>query len=395
MLTEAGCKQRRERLWRAVPERVEWLLISDPRHVQYLCNFLVNPLSFSHGERALLLLERDRGATLLGDNFTLRSAADQPHVDEEIAEPWYDHKHSVINRDHALQRSLQKISDRLYGRPGAVEAEWLPLGVWEVLAVDHESHSVTQEAIDLKASKHRRGIDLGTLLRSQRRNKLADEIELLKVCMRAGAAGQARAREVIREGISEFELYREVQFAALAEAGRPGLVYGDFRAATRDKPKQGGLPTDYCLQSGDLFVLDYSVMLCGYRSDFTNTLAVSEPTAEQQQLFEICLAGMRAGEACLKPGVRAADVHKAVKQPFLDANRGDAFMHHAGHGLGLGHPEAPILVPASEDILEAGDVITLEPGAYVEGIGGMRIEHNYLITSNGYERLSQHDISLK
>ena len=393
MLTQAGCEQRRQRLWNSVPERVEWLLVADPRHVQYLCNFLVQPLSFSHGERALLLLERDRGATLLGDNFTVRSAASTPYIDEEVIETWYDHKHSVINRDHALLNALKKVSERLYGRAGAVEAEWLPVGAWEALAADHESHSTSQEAGDLQ--KKRRSVDLGTLLRSLRRNKAADEIALLKHCMQAGAAGQARAREVIREGISELELYLEVQQAALKAAGRPGVVYGDFRAATLTKPKQGGLPTDYCLQKGDLFVLDYSVMLGGYRSDFTNTLAVSEPSAAQQELFGICQAAMAAGEKTLKAGVAAAEVYRAVKQPFIDADKSDAFTHHAGHGLGLGHPEAPILVPESTDALEVGDVITLEPGGYIEGVGGMRIEHNYLITAEGYERLSQHEISLR
>ena len=392
MLTEAGCKQRRERLWNAVPDKVEWLLVADPRHVQYLSNFMVNPLSFSSGERALLLLERDRGATLLGDNFTLKSGADTAHVDEQVAAPWYDHKHSVINRDHALLNALKSVADRLYGHNGAVEAEWLPLGAWEVLAADHESHSTSQEAVDVKRREN--AVDLGTVIRSLRRNKAADEIALMKVCMAAGEAGQKRAREIVKEGISEFEIYREVQQAAIAAAGRPGLVYGDFRACTPSNPKQGGMPTDYKLQNGDIFVLDYSVMLCGYRSDFTNAIAVGEPTEGQRELFAICQAGMKAGEEKLKAGAKFADVYKAVQQPFVDAGKADAFPHHAGHGLGLGHPEAPILVPASEDTLEVGDVVTLEPGAYVEGVGGMRIEHNYLITESGYERLSNHEISL-
>ena len=206
--------------------------------------------------------------------------------------------------------------------------------------------------------------------------------------------GQKRAREIVKEGISEFEIYREVQQAAIAAAGRPGLVYGDFRACTPSNPKQGGMPTDYKLQNGDIFVLDYSVMLCGYRSDFTNAIAVGEPTEGQRELFAICQAGMKAGEEKLKAGAKCADVYKAVQQPFVDAGKADAFPHHAGHGLGLGHPETPILVPASEDTLEVGDVVTLEPGAYVEGVGGMRIEHNYLITESGYERLSNHEISL-
>lgn len=392
MLTKEGCQKRRERLWGNVPEHLEWLLIADPRHVQYLSNFMVQPLSFSLGERCLLLLERDRGATLLGDNFSVRSAAAEAHVDHEVIEPWYDHKHSVINRDHALFNAVKQVSERLYGRSGSVEAEWLPVGAWEVLASDRESHSVSGESD--KKNKCSTSLDLGTTLRSMRRSKDPDEIELMKVCMKAGAAGQARAREVIREGISEFEIYREVQKAAIAAAGRPGLVYGDFRACTPTSPKQGGLPTDYKLQAGDLFVLDYSVVLCGYRSDFTNTFAVTEPTEGQKELFAICQAGMKAGEETLKAGVSCAEVYKKVKQPYLDAGKGDVFTHHAGHGLGLGHPEAPILVPESTDTLQAGDVVTLEPGAYEEGTGGMRIEHNYLITETGYERLSQHEIAL-
>ena len=145
MLTKEGCLARRERLWNAVPDGTEWLLIADPRHIHYLSNFWVHPLSFSGGERGLLLLERANGATLLADNFTLRSAAGEPIVDREVVEDWYDHRHSVINRDHALLTALKLIADRLYGRPGAVEAEWLPLGAWEVLGLDQESHSISRE----------------------------------------------------------------------------------------------------------------------------------------------------------------------------------------------------------------------------------------------------------
>src|SRR5690606_4917058 len=127
-LTKTGCQRRRERLWQTVGEDIEWLLIADPRHVQYLANFWVQPLSFSGGERGLLLLERDGRATLLGDNFTVRSAAHEPYVDREIVETWYDHKHSVINRDHALFAALKQVVRELAGRRGMVESEWLPLG---------------------------------------------------------------------------------------------------------------------------------------------------------------------------------------------------------------------------------------------------------------------------
>jgi Xaa-Pro aminopeptidase len=171
------------------------------------------------------------------------------------------------------------------------------------------------------------------------------------------------------------------------------MIYGDFRAVNAESPKAGGLPTQKELQNGDLFILDYSVLLDGYRSDFTNTYAVGQPSDQQEMLFRICEAGMRAGEDTLKAGVKAADVYAAVSEPMTAAGFG-RLGHHAGHGIGLAHPEPPILVSDSDDVLLAGDVVTLEPGMYIEGIGGMRIEHNYLISENGYERLSNHVISL-
>lgn len=391
MLTEAGCLARRARLWENVPSACEWLLVADPRHVLYLSNFWIHPLTFSAGERCWLLLERDGKATLLGDNFSLRSRAGEPFVDDEVMVKWYDHKHSVLNRDHALLKAAEQVSDRLYGRQGAVEAEWLPVGAFELLGLDHEQHSVRREAADLGKPG---AIDLGTTLRSLRRQKDPDEIALLKECMRAGEAGMKRLREIVRPGISEFEIFCEVQHAAIAAAGRPGLIYGDFRAASAAKPKVGGLPTDHKLQNGDMFTLDYSVVLEGYRSDFTNCLTVGAPTADQTRLYDLVSAAQRGGESVLKAGTRAKDVFNAVNKPILEAGLADKFAHHAGHGIGLAHPEPPILVPDSEDVLLAGDVITLEPGLYVEGIGGIRIEHNYLITESGYERLSNHVISL-
>jgi Xaa-Pro aminopeptidase len=176
--------------------------------------------------------------------------------------------------------------------------------------------------------------------------------------------------------------------------GFPGLVYGDFRATTHSVPKQGGLPTDYVLQNGDTLILDFSVMLTGYRSDFTNTLAVGNPSREQCDLFQMCTAALRLGEDKLRPGTLCREIYRAVATPFLEISSLELFPHHAGHGLGLGHPEPPIFVPESDDVLCEGDVVTLEPGAYKTGVGGVRIEHNYVITANGFGRLSNHVLGL-
>lgn len=378
MLSKEGCLARQKRLWEAVPDHLQWILIADPRHVLYLSNFLVQPFSFSRGERALLLLDRVKGVTLIGDNFTLRSAAAEFFVDHVAIEPWYDHKHSVENRDHALFKALKSVVPQLKGRAGAIEAEWLPVGALQEL-------EITQTDATL---------EIGSTLRQLRRQKHADEIALLKLAMQACDAGHACAREIVEAGKTEFDVYRKVQAAVLQAAGLPVIVYGDFRACNAAVPKAGGLPSPHILEQGDLFVLDYSVVIHGYRSDFTNTISVGEPNADQQKLFSLCQAAMQAGESTLKAGTKCADVHAATAAPLWDAGYRDNFQHHAGHGLGIGHPEAPILVPESIDTLQAGDVVTLEPGVYVEGIGGMRIEHNYLITDDGFERLSNHIISL-
>lgn len=377
MLTEQGCLDRRKRLWDALPDECEWVLIADPRHVLYFANFLVNPISFSTSERGLLLLERSGKATLIAENFTRRTATSEPFVDDEVVGKWYDHKHSVQNRDHALFDALKSVSSRMSGK-GLTEAEWLPVMVADRLSLTAGSQSV----------------EVGSVVRQLRRQKHSDEIALLERCMRACEAGHARALEVAAEGVSELDVYREVQSAAVAEAGCPAIVYGDFRPVNAEIPKRGGLPTTEKLNAGDMLILDYSVVLSGYRSDFTNTIAVGEMSSEQEKIFGICQEAMVAGEAVFKAGAAAKDVYHAASAVMEEAGY-PSLPHHAGHGLGLGHPEAPILVPESEDTLLAGDVVTLEPGMYVEGVGGVRIEHNYLITETGYRRLSNHRIALR
>jgi Xaa-Pro aminopeptidase len=356
-------------------------LIADPRHVNYLSGFWVNPVSFSCCERGLLYLERGRETVLLCDNFTLAAAIGRPFVDRSVVEPWYDHKHAVPNRDHVLFKALEQIRDRLRPATGLLETEWLPIGALE--ATGQASAACTTDQISL-----------GSLLRRLRRKKEPDEIELLRRAIRAGEAGQRRGRDLVRPGISEFALYRQIQSAALEELGFPAVVYGDFRAASPDRPTAGGPPTEYVLQEGDTFISDFSVVVSGYRGDFTATMAVGAPTKGHRGLLKLCRAALSSGEKALNPGASARDVYRAVAAPFVAAGQPEIFPHHAGHGMGLGHPEAPAFVPSSDEVLDAGEVVTLEPGAYVEGIGGVRIEHNYLINRKGCERLSHHDVEL-
>src|SRR5262249_1838451 len=116
---------------------------------------------------------------------------------------------------------------------------------------------------------------------------------------------------------------------------------------------------------------------------------------DQQRLYRLCTEAMAAGEKELHAGAACVNVFGAVNGVFETAGVAQHFRHHAGHGLGLTHPETPLFGTGSTDTLVAGDVGAVEPGLYITGIGGIRIEHNYLITEMGYERLSNHTIALR
>jgi Xaa-Pro aminopeptidase len=379
MLTALGCAARRERLWGALPAPCDVLIVGDPSHLTYFAGYTSSPFVFRTVESgALLLLEPGR-ATLVADDM-LGPFLDKAFVDERVATVWYDGQHSAPYRRGQL---VESTLGRLTSMPGhrlGVELASVPVGVVE----------------GVKAARPRLEIvDIGPLIRPLRRAKHADEIDLLRRSMRAGEAGLAAALEKARPGMTELDVYLIVQNAAMAELGEQVIVYGDFASGPRCACEKGGSPTSRRIEPGDLLLLDFSVIVSGYRGDFTNTFAVGDgPTPDQRKLFEACVGALRTGEAALKPGAVARDVDASVRGYFAALGLDRYFPTHSGHGLGLGHPEPPYFVPESSDTLQAGDVVALEPGLYVEGTGGMRYERNYLITADGSETLSNHEIRI-
>jgi Xaa-Pro aminopeptidase len=368
MLTEEGCRRRRERLWQGLQPKPtdDYLLLTDPLHLMSLANCWIDPFSLGTDFGAYLLLRKDGHATLIYDKRSPHSV-EQAYVDERQILNWYDGQSPGKGpRQLALLGPVLSLVPtpkgplRVHDRPG-----------------DPSCLNV-----------------VGTLA-AMRREKDADEIDLLRRCMRATDAGHAWARANIKPGMTELDVYCGVNTACIQAARHAVIVYGDFAVSPGPK-RRGGPPTSQVLKPGDMFILDFSAVIGGYRSDFTNTLVVGkEPTSEQRRLYDLCMEAMSAGEKKLRAGAACLDVYQAVRNAFDRAGMAEHFPHHAGHGIGLTHPEAPFFVREATESLLAGDVVTLEPGLYVEGVGGIRIEHNYLVTEHGYERLSNHVIALK
>src|SRR5262249_53566862 len=148
-------------------------------------------------------------------------------------------------------------------------------------------------------------------LAALRRQKDPDEVALLRRCMRATEAGHAWARANIKPGMTELDVYCGVNTACTQAATQAVVVYGDF-AVSPGSARRGGQPTQRGLEPGDMFILDYSVVIGGYRSDFTNTLVVSkEPTADQRRLYILCAEAMAAGEKELCAGRACLTVYQA------------------------------------------------------------------------------------
>jgi Xaa-Pro aminopeptidase len=142
------------------------------------------------------------------------------------------------------------------------------------------------------------------------------------------------------------------------------------------------------VETENLLLIDIGSRVDGYCSDMTRTFLGPNPSDEMRKVFDAVLRALEAGCAAVKPGVRCADVDKVCRNVLTDAGYGEYFTHSTGHAVGLDIHEMPAFSPTSEDVLEPGMVMTVEPGVYLEGIGGVRIEDMVLVTEGGGENLT-------
>ena len=379
MLTEQGCRARRDRLWKLTAADVEWIVITHPRHLTYFTAFAPSPFVFnSQNAEAALILGRDGSAILVADNVQ-EPFLNAAFATEQVMPVWYRCVESAGPRSELLVRAVLEVLQRYKGA-----------------ALGYEASSCSTALVDgLRAAQPNvRFTNIESCIHQLRRAKDPDEVALIRSALKSATAGLVAAMSDVRPGMSELDLYRRVQRVASEAAGRQVLVYGDFVSGARCQ-QIGGVPSEKVIQSGELVLLDFSVVIDGYRGDFCNTFVCDgTPTARERELYEACFAAMQAGEQVLRAGIPCRDVFNAVRNKLVERNVAEYFPHHAGHGVGLGHPEPPFLVPESNETLAAGDVVTLEPGVYLPGVAGMRYERNYLITDTGFESLSDHPIQI-
>jgi Xaa-Pro aminopeptidase len=236
-------------------------------------------------------------------------------------------------------------------------------------------------------------VDVSPEIRRLRRIKNHDELEKLT---RAGSITDA-ATEKILDQLSPGQTELEVSVLIGAAIGELGGTLS-FESLVQSGPNSAlphMHPTSRRLGTGDFVLLDFGAAFEGYRADTTRMAVVGEPTDRHNEIHGLVLAAHDAAIAAVRAGTTTGAVDAAARKVIDAAGMGDRFFHRTGHGLGLEAHEDPSLDPASATVLEAGMVFTIEPGIYIPGWGGVRIEDDVVVEREGCRLLTNADHSLR
>lgn len=220
-----------------------------------------------------------------------------------------------------------------------------------------------------------------------RRAKDREEIAAIRAAAELADRAFAWVLDRLQPGRTEREIALDLEFYIR----RQGADDVSFEPIVGSGPLSAHIhhtPTERTLEKGDLVLLDFGARLDGYCSDLTRTVVLGGATSEQRDTYDLVLAAQRAALAAMSVGAGGRDVDAAARAVISEGGHGDHFGHGLGHGVGLEIHESPRLSRISEDTLVAGDVVTNEPGVYVPGQGGIRIEDCVLVAPEGARVLS-------
>jgi Xaa-Pro aminopeptidase len=360
MLTREGCQRRQERMLSQLSAlEADVFVTADPRTAYYFSG------SFAvEGSPTIFALWHD------GTSLLVTPAADEALASDVRRVETYSIQRSI---DYPLQDALRLFADALARKPvpsAAVERASAP-GIIEQQLQGAAIVDATMPVLRL------------------RKRKEPDEIEEIRRSLRLCAIAYDAAREAIAPGRTEIDVYNAMHAAVTREAGTVVPLPGDFACGERCI-SGGGPPTARQVRPGDLYILDIFPAPNYYAGDTCRAFAVGTPSDLQQRAWERVRGAVELAEGLIRPGVPARNVYFAVKE-YLD----ESFWHHVGHGIGFRGHELPRIIPGTDEIFEAGDVIAVEPGMYSEALqGGIRLEDNYVVREGGLENLFHYSRAL-
>ena len=221
-----------------------------------------------------------------------------------------------------------------------------------------------------------------------RMRKDADELAKMRAAVAIAERAVLNTLPQLRAGLTEREVASELVVQTLRAGADAELPFAPIVASGPNGALPHATATDRRLQAGDLVTLDWGAAKDGYVADLTRTYALGETAPELKRIYDLVQAANAAGVAAARPGVTCASVDAAARQVIAAGGYGEYFVHRVGHGLGLEGHEDPSMHGQNETVLAAGMTFTVEPGIYVPGLGGVRIEDDVVVTAAGAESLS-------
>ena len=338
--------QRRDRLRRRlVSAELDAMLVTDLFNVRYLSGFT--------GSNAALLLRADDETPVLATDGRYVTQAAQQAPDAEV----------VIERACAAHLAARAAADG-------------------VRRLGFESHVVTYDGYRLleHAAPELEFVRAAGTVESLREVKDAGEVALLRLACEAADAALHELVDAggLRPGRTEKEVGRELE-ARMLDHGADGVSFETIVAAGPNSAIPHHRPTDAVLAAGDFVKIDFGALIAGYHSDMTRTFVLAPVAQWQLDVYRLVETAQRAGREALAPGVCLKDVDGASRQVIADAGFAENFGHGLGHGVGLQIHEAPGISASAAGTLLAGSAVTVEPGVYLPGRGGVRIEDTLVV----------------
>jgi Xaa-Pro aminopeptidase len=334
--------------------RLDALIVTHLPNVRYLCGFT--------GSAAVLAIT-DRGALLFSDGRYTQQAG------EEVRAA----KIKILKGKSALASAMDWLGAQKRLRRIGIEPEHMTVAERRTLA----------RAVGRGA----RLVSAPPVIERMRMVKDMTEIGLIRAACHLGVGLFSRLQKVVRTGVSESRVAGELEFAA-REAGAEQMAFSTIIAGGARAALPHGRASAAKLPGRGFVVCDFGVILAGYCSDMTRTLHVGRPQAEAQRAYEAVKDAQQAALEAVKPGRSVGEIDEAARKLLRKTNLDKYFTHSTGHGLGLEIHEAPRVAAAQNEPLQPGMVITIEPGVYIPGKWGLRIEDTIVVTEKGCEILT-------
>lgn len=327
----------------------------------------ITGLNFHLMERPVVLFfAKDQTPALVLPELELQKVANLPYQLQVFAYP-----ENPSEWDNAFRKATQALS--LEGKRVGVESRQLRL-----LEFNYVKNAAPTADFP----------DASDVLAQLRLRKDKTEVEAMRRAVQIAQSALEATIPLMKIGMTEKELSSELVIQLFKHGSDPEMPFSPIVSAGPNSANPHASPTERKLQPGDLLVVDWGAAHDGYISDLTRTFAVGEVDAEYEKIHKIVQEANAAGRAAGKPGVPCADVDKAARDVIEKAGYGKYFTHRTGHGIGMEGHEDPYMRGDNMQLLEPGMAFTVEPGIYLAGKNGVRIEDNVVITETGADVLS-------